>query len=130
MKRYVVLLVALCGLLWPSAGHSQDPDLLLTLGTDPNIKMRYAFNETGGSLDTLFVDWSTVYAKDAESTLAIGTPASSYWFYIGREVDGVFERIDFTSLAPPAGLYPGRFYDAHVRRDTLLLPLDPNDQYV
>ena len=82
-----------------------------------------------GNRDTLFVDWGTVYAKpeDPTSELATGTPATRYWMNFGRRLAGQdeFENVDFFSLAPPASEYPGgRFYDAHVRRDTLLLELN------
>ena len=134
MQRSMFVLFALCGLLWPSAGHSQDP-VVETPGTDPNLRFRYALDNTGGNRDTLFVDWVTVYAKpeDHTSELATGTPATRYWMNLGRQLagQGEFVNISFFSLAPPAGEYEGgRFYDAHVRRDTLLLELEIGYEYL
>ena len=105
MKRSMFVLFALCGLLWPSVGYSQDP--VRTPATDPNLRLRHVPNFEG--TDTLFVDWSTVYAKpqDATSTLQTGTPASSYSFYLNDLSTG-------TSLPPIS-------YNAQDRRDTLLV---------
>ena len=136
MKRSMFVLFALCGLLWPSAGHSQEPDS--TPGTDPNLRLRYALDNTGGNRDTVFVDWVTVYAKpdlerEEQTDLETGTPATRYWINFGRRIAGQdeFQNVDFFSLAPPVGEYSGgRFYDAHVRRDTLLLELAPGYEYL
>ena len=106
MKRYVVLLFALCGLLWPSESVAQDP--VTTPATDPNLRLRYVPNPEI-STDTLFVDWSTVYAKpeDATSTLQTGTPASSYSFSL----------YDRSTNASPISIP----LNAQVRRDTLMV---------
>ncbi len=127
MKR-IILLFALCGLLWPSVGHSQTP---ATPRTEPNLRLRYAPDDTGSNLDTLFVDWSTVYAKpeDPTSELATGTPATSYYVALSTLEDDSSYLV-FFSLAPPAGEYEGgRSYDAHVRRDTLVAELTYGDKY-
>ena len=138
MKRSMFVLFALCGLLWPAAGHSQE--VVETPGTDPNFRFRYALDHADiPGNDTLFVDWATVYAKpdlDREEVtdLETGTPATKYWLSLSRvtdDPDSDSERVDFFSLAPPADEYRGgRFYDAHVRRDTLLVELELHYLYI
>ena len=144
MQRSILLLFTLCGLLWPSAGHSQDPvdnagdrsqfEISVCLRyPHPSASRAYQSEE-----DTLFVDWVTVYAKpeDATSTLAAGTPATRYWINLCRRLAGQdveFENVEFFSLAShPLASTPdgGRFYDAHVRRDTLLLELVDGYEYL
>ena len=66
--NYLIVICALYGLLWPAAGYSQD-DEVITLSNDADIRLRY--KRSYDDLDTLFVDWSTVYA------LNVGTPRQS-----------------------------------------------------
>ena len=106
--------------------------------TDPNLRWRYGLAQHSG-LDTIFVDWSTVYNK------ATGLPAVSYDLQI-KEESFDFDReggyASFTSLVlgsdgtleeeegegGTTGFYLENRY-AHIRRDTLLLELEEEIEY-
>ena len=134
MKRSMFVLFALCGLLWPSESVAQDP--VETPGTDPNLRLRYGSSSGGVNPDTVFVDWSTMYAKpqDPASDLETGIPATAYQFIL-YDTQGVSEfNVTLTSLTLGSSssnlFYEGQY--AQVRRDTLLLPntFDPSLDYV
>ena len=131
MKRSMFVLFALCGLLWPSTGHSQEDS---TPGTDPNLRLRHALDNTGGNRDTVFVDWSTAYAKpqNAESPIATGTPAVAYQLRIGLRIeDSAMDNQSLFSLTLDKTstnlVYDDQY--AQVRRDTLLLSLLEDGEY-
>ena len=130
MKRSMFVLFALCGLLWPSAGHSQEAIPDRTPSTDPDIRLRYA-RGNGGDFDTLFVDWSTVYAKPLDTaSVPTGTPAARYEFAFWRVVGTAGTGIAALSLATGISTlgdvtddrYPFKYEGqyAHVRRDTIV----------
>ena len=130
MKRSMFVLFALCGLLWPSAGHSQEAVPDFTPGTDPNLRLRHALDNTGGMRDTVFVDWSTAYAKpqNAESPIATGTPAVAYQLHIENSDRANQHLISLTLDKTSTNLVYDDQY-AQVRRDTLLLSLEEDREY-
>ena len=101
------------------------------LATAPNLRWRYSLAGESG-LDTLFVDWSTVYNKTT------GLPAEWYELSV-REISYDGDRVyaSFTSLGSSdtwtrhddgtVGIYADRH--AHVRRDTLLFDLKEEVNY-
>ena len=129
MQRPMFVLFALCGLLWPSVGHSQDEEVQIP-STNPDIRLRYAHGRVF-DLDTLFVDWSTVYAKTEGTTsgLQTGTPAEWYelafWAEVGISGTGIGDSSLVTGINTRDlvdDLYPFDYEGeyAQVRRDTIL----------
>ena len=101
------------------------------LATAPNLRWRYSLAGESG-LDTLFVDWSTVYNKTT------GLPAESYELSVrempreGRDVYASFTSLGSSEIrerydGETTVIYADRH--AHVRRDTLLFDLNEEVNY-
>ena len=131
MKCSTWLLFALCGLLWPTAAAAS--------ATYPNLSLRCSYNFSGR--DTLFVDWSTVYAKTRipstvqNSNYAVepGIQPDEYQIEIfDIAVLGTGTALTMESLVTDrtASTHEYRLNDASVRRDTFLTTLDFEKTYV